>query len=68
MGAYNQSQDIWDKTLVCVWDGELREEYNCYLGGFFGSMGGFIFVGTRRWAIILWGLETFLIFPNFLRS
>ena len=24
--------------------------------------------GGRRWAIILWGLDTFLMFPNFLRS
>ena len=24
--------------------------------------------GTGHWAIILWGLDTFLIFPNFLRS
>ena len=23
--------------------------------------------GAGRWAIILWGLDTFLIFPNFLR-
>ena len=25
-------------------------------------------MGAGHWAIILWGLDTFLIFPNFLRS
>ena len=24
--------------------------------------------GARQWAFILWGLDSFLIFPNFLRS
>ena len=29
----------------------------------------FILVGgTEHWAIMLWGLNTFLIFPNFQRS
>ena len=37
--------------------------------GAFGSAGGFLFWrGSGHWAIILWGLGTFLIFPNFLRS
>ena len=27
----------------------------------------FILVGGEPWAIILWSLDTFLIFPNFLR-
>ena len=35
----------------------------------FEAGSGFYFGGRAgRWAIILWGLGTFLIFPNFLRS
>ena len=35
----------------------------------FEAASGFYFGwGTGRWAIILWGLDTFLIFPNFVGS
>ena len=36
---------------------------------YFLFFGGFVLVlaGGWRWAIVLWGLGTFLIFPNFLR-
>ena len=36
---------------------------------FYASINGvLISAGGGRWAIILWGLDTFLIFSNFLRS
>ena len=48
------------------------------LGGFFGSIGGFIFarwegggvgvLGTGRWVIIIWDLDTFFMFSGFLSS
>ena len=34
---------------------------------FFGGIGGFILRGAGRWAIILWGLRSFLLFLNFQR-
>ena len=33
-----------------------------------GGGGGVNCWGAGRWAIILWGLGTFLMFPNYLRS
>ena len=44
-------------ALVFVWVGALWDWRSFYFGG-----------GTGGWAIILWGLNFFLIFPNFLRS
>ena len=45
------------------------------LGGFFGSIGGFIFarwgggmLGTGRWVVIIWDLDTFFMFSSFLSS
>ena len=37
------------------------------LRGFFASVGGLLVfaVGSGDWAVILWGLYTFLIFSNF---
>ena len=58
------------RTLVCVWSGELREGYNCYFEVFLVVWEvSFLWgLGAGRWAIILWGLDTFLILSNFLRS
>ena len=36
-------------------------EFSAGIGGAFILAGG-----TGRWAIILWGLDTFLMFPDFL--
>ena len=36
-------------------------EFSAGIGGAFVLAGG-----TGRWAIILWGLDIFLMFPNFL--
>ena len=37
-----------------------------FFGAFLLALGGFSFWrGDGHWAIILWGLDTFLIFPNF---
>ena len=57
-------------TLVFVWRGTLRERFNFCFEEFFVSIDkGFILAGgSGHWVIILWGLGTFLIFPNFLRS
>ena len=39
----------------------------CFPGVFCFYWGNFYFGGgTERWAIIPWGLDTFLVFPNFL--
>ena len=39
----------------------------CFPGIFCFYWGHFYFGGgTERWAIIPWGLDTFLVFPNFL--
>ena len=36
----------------------------CYFRGFFACAGG----GNGHWGIILWSLDTFVIFPNFMIS
>ena len=36
----------------------------CYFRGFFAGAGK----GNRHWGIILWSLDTFVIFPNFMIS
>ena len=54
-------------ALVFVWGGALQEGFNfCFSMVFcwYWHFGG----GTGQWAIILWILDIFLIFPNFLRS
>ena len=63
------SRDIWDWLWFWVWGGTRREEFFfCFSGVFFYYWQSFHFGGgTGRWAIILWGLDIFLIFPNFLR-
>ena len=51
---------------VSMWNGALREKFN-----FFNQLVLTNFHFWRRteyWAIILWSLEIFLIFPNFLKS
>ena len=35
--------------------------------GVFETNSGYFGGGTGHWVIILWSLDTFLIFPNFLR-
>ena len=56
-------------ALVFVSGGALREGFNCYFLEVFGSLVvSFLQRGASCWAIILWGLDNFLIFPNFLRS
>ena len=36
--------------------------------GYIGGVGGIFFLGRAgRWAMIPWGLEIILIFPNFLK-
>ena len=53
-------------TLVSVWHGTLLGGFSCYFSDVFSYYWqNFHFCrGTRRWAAILWGLDTFLIFPN----
>ena len=57
-------------ALVFAWGGALRWKFGFYFSGVLGQdwrnfhFGG----GDARWGIILWGLDTFLIFPNFLGS
>ena len=49
-----------------------RVEWHTAVGVYFLSFGGFLLVlrgfyfggGAGRWAILLWGLDTFLMFPN----
>ena len=60
-------------ALVFVWCGERQGAVDfCFSGDFFWYWGfhlGFCFGwGTGLWAIVLWDLDDFLIFPNFLRS
>ena len=56
--------------LVFIKNRAPRENFNCYFSGLFCQYwrqfysGG----GAGHQAIILWRLDTFLIFPNFLRS
>ena len=57
-------------TLVFMWNCSLWEGFNfCFSRVFCYCWQSFHFArGTGSWAIILWSLDTFLIFPNFLRS
>ena len=59
-------------ALVFMWGGALRGGggVNCYFSGRFCYYWRNVQFGgeTGRWANIPWGLDTFLIFPNFLRS
>ena len=48
------------KVLVSVF-----QEFSA---GFVKAGGGGLCGGAGRWVIIPWGLDTFLIFPNFLIS
>ena len=56
-------------ALLFVWGAHRGGDLVTVFRGVFGSAGEFLFWrGSGHWAIILWGLGTFLIFPNFLRS
>ena len=65
---------IWGGMWFCsglVHGGEGRGVGLPFFGGFFTSIGEFfVLAGGGGWVlgIILWGLYTFLIFPNFLGS
>ena len=61
-------------TLVFAWGSALRGCLVCVARGFFGEVGGLFVLaegggrgGPARWGIILWGVDTFLIFPKFLK-
>ena len=57
-------------AVVFVWHSAQRGGLISGFQEFSASINkAFIFaVGVGHWAIILWGLDNFLIFPNFLRS
>ena len=57
-------------ALIFVWGGALQGGFNCFFSGLFCYYWqGFHFgTGTGCWDIVLWDLDTFLIFSNFLRS
>ena len=56
-------------ALVFVWGGALRwgggGGVNCYFFGTFLLVLAKFWRGAGRLAIVIWGLDTFLIFPNF---
>ena len=67
-GIYNRLRDIWDWLCFSCGGARRGGDLVTIFRGVFGSAGEFLFWrGSGRWAIILWGLGTFLIFPNFLR-
>ena len=54
--------------LGFVWGGALRwggRGVNCYFFGTFLLVLAKFLRGAGRLAIVIWGLDTFLIFPNF---
>ena len=57
------------QTLVFIWNSAPRKKFSLYFwGDFCWCWQNFHFGrGTKLWAINLWSLEIFLIFPNFLR-
>ena len=57
-------------ALVFLWGGTPRGGLIAVFRDFFCWcwQNFYVGAGTGRWAIILGGLDTFLIFPNFLRS
>ena len=67
-------QRSWTKylrqTLVFMWNSALWEKLNFHFQGVLWWYWQNIHFGrkTGHWAIILWNLEIFLIFPNVLRS
>ena len=56
-------------ALVFVWDSALREGFTCYCSGLFCQCWRVVCIGVGNGcqAIILCGLDIFLIFPNLLR-
>ena len=68
LGAFGDSRGIWGWLwfscgVVQFGVGGLISVFR----GFFASIGGvFILAGGLGAGIILWGLDTFLLFPNFL--
>ena len=52
--VFMRNSTLWEKFNAClyIW------KTNCL----------YIYKGTGHWAIILWSLDTFQVFPNFLRS
>ena len=56
-------------TLVFMWDSALREGFTCYCSGRFCQYWRVVYIGMGNGcqAIILGGLDTFLIFPNLVR-
>ena len=68
--GYNRSGGYLGLALVFVWGGALRGRGGvgfCLSAVFLLVLAEFLFWWVEwRWAIILWGLDTFLMFPNFL--
>ena len=59
------------RKVVFMWGTAPREGFNRYFSGFFASISEVFILaggggGVGRWAISLSGLDTFLIFTNFL--
>ena len=61
-------------TLVFAWGSALRGCLVCVARGFFGEVGGLFVLaggggggGPARGGNIQWGVDTFLIFPKFLK-
>ena len=52
-------------ALVFVLGGALREGFSCYFLGAFLLVLAKFWRGAGRLAIIIWRLDTFLIFPTF---
>ena len=64
---------IWYLGLALVFAGGGAPQgggvWLLFFGAFLLVLAGLLFSrGDGYWAIILWGLDTFLIFPNFQRS
>ena len=65
----NQSQHIWEQFQFSCEVAQCGKTLVSVFQEFFPGIAGFQFGGwAGRWAIILWGFGTLLIFPNFLRS
>ena len=58
------------QTVVFLWNSTLREKFNFYFSRIFCYYWQNFNFGSKaeHQAIILWGFEIFLTFPNFLRS
>ena len=54
-------------TLVFTWNSALLERFNFYFDFCYYWQNFHFGRGTAHWGIILWSLDTFLIFPKFLR-